>query len=171
MQILRIYSAPDAVLSPKNSKINKLEFLAGKGFTVWWENNNDSTGASYPLWAPASSFPLGPSPPGPWRKRSVLECWERVCWTVTQLWRRQILALKTDWLGGRRWSLFSSWPGPRGTVVHPGHHIHVRASPIQPQSRKPASKACGIWLLPHILPLLGLIFSHIISWSFQNFYF
>lgn len=64
MPILRIYSEPDAVLSPKNSKINKLESLAGKGFTVWWENNHDYTEASYPLWALAGSFLLGPIPPG-----------------------------------------------------------------------------------------------------------
>ena len=34
MYVLRIYSEPDAVLSPDDPEINKLEFLPQKAFTV-----------------------------------------------------------------------------------------------------------------------------------------
>lgn len=41
MYVLRIYSEPEAVLSPKDVKIHKLESPPEKGFTVWWKNNSD----------------------------------------------------------------------------------------------------------------------------------
>lgn len=54
MHALRIYSEPDAVLSPNDPKVNKLEALPGKEPTVWWKIVSPLTSS----WQPTLRPPL-----------------------------------------------------------------------------------------------------------------